>query len=153
MSVAFTFRYEPAYEEKYEVEEATSDFFVSLFDADAELFNEGDLLPSFVQQYREQSQSSTPDDSGDREVESMEWGPSTPFLPSEARRWAQRWVHLLQEADEETLTDVFFYTVDPHPAKLELERKYTVEDLQKVVAQAECAEQHDARMTVEVVWG
>jgi hypothetical protein len=59
MGADFTFRYHPASDHKYEAGEASSEFFISLFDADIELMKAGNVYASFVQQYRSQTGQTT----------------------------------------------------------------------------------------------
>ena len=82
----------------------------------------------------------------------MEWGPSSPFAPSEAKAWAQRWIFFIEEANNEILAAAFPYTLDIHTGKSTLQKRWAIEDLQKVITQAQCAQQHSAQMTVEALW-
>lgn len=132
---------------------------------------EGNLFTSFVQEYREQTgetlqewaASSTveeieetianiADNLNNWDMDDMDWGPSSPFAPTEAKLWAQRWMLFIQEASDEILAVTFPYTLDIQTGKSTLQKQWASEDLQAVIAQAECAERHDAQMIVEALW-
>lgn len=168
----FKFRYHPADEQTYEVAEVSSDFFISLFDADIEVMKIGNVFASFVREYREQSgqttqewaQSSTEeeiretfadisDDPEDWDIDEAEWGPSSPFAPTEAKEWAQCWIGLIEEADDEILAALFPYNLDIKTGKSTLQKEGAIADLQEVVTQAECAQRHNAQLTVEAIYG
>lgn len=168
MGAEFTFHYFPS-DSRYEIEETSSDLFISLFDVDLDFLKHCDAYPSFVQEYREyvgetawereffgnqrKTNRGTKKRRGfkDWNLQDMKWGPSSPFAPDEVHEWAHQWINFVQNADEESLCYVFLYNID-HGGKLNLDREAAINDLQQLAAQAKCAHRNQVSMTVEAQW-
>lgn len=167
MGIDYIFRYHPSPEEEPVVTEAISDGYVWLLDCPAEFLDLFHLWAPFVREYREKNPSpfdenveSTPKyevsalyeipDPEDIDWSQYEWQ-SSPFEPSDAREWAGLWIRMIETLlfldNDDLLGAVFPYAVD-EIGRVEFHKDFFIEDLRRVIAQADAAEKRGLKLTV-----
>lgn len=170
MGIEFYFQYEPTGE--YEAEEAAAGY-TALVECDADLLKQWGLWKSFIQEYRDERgtyqewmESTTYEERkadlfqgppSDEELEALEyldtWGPSQPFDPMEAKDWASKWIMILGLLSDSEAKTIFPFARDLHTRGAPFGRDFEIRALGKLLAQADCAMQHKAKMTLFMVVG
>jgi len=172
VGVTITFHYSDTLQEVEEVPEVFSEYFVSLFDCDAEILKMWELWPSFIQEYREHTGPTLleaakeatnediaellnwePDPNTMFDDLETEWHSSSAFAPQEIANWAQRWIYFIDEWNPEEFPQLFPYEMNLETKKSSFNKKYAIEALECLVEQAKYAKQHDMQLSVEVCWG
>ena len=169
MGVDFTFRYQGKPGQDFEVSEASSEHFTSLFNCDAVLLRRQELWKSFIQEYHEGRQTfrewisaQTDEDWGEfmrqqthqphgPEENTMFWGPSAPFDPQEARDWAVTWSEILSKLEPQELQLLFPLDIDPQTRTSSFDTKVTLEALSQLVQQTDCAQRKGVQLAVDMI--
>jgi len=162
MGMEFYFEYVPAEKSRYEVKEAGGGY-QALMNCQAEILQKAELWAPFVAEFRgdwatlgETTGEEAPDmaEYDEEELMDMEaWGPSQAYEPAVFKKWALRWITILEALTDEQAKRLFPYDHQLHSKEGAFGRNDEINDLREVVQQADCATIHGALMRMHMVMG
>jgi hypothetical protein len=161
----FFFNYDAPDETIFEVKETGSGFAIEVHEF-ADFAKQWSAEASFVKEWHAYCQkiadewpfpeSSEPPDEDEMEAihEAWDsWVSSNAFEPQEVRTWAEHWIMFWDLLSDEDAKATFPLHVYLHRRDDPFGREFHIEELQKLVRQAECAEKHQVKMTMEMLMG
>ena len=163
----FFFNYDAPEETIFEVNDTGSGFALEIHEF-ADLAKQWGAEASFIAEWHAYCQkveeewpfaeSDSSEPPSEEEMEAIHdawdmWGPSKPFEPQEAKVWASHWILFWDLLSDEDAKTMFPFGDSMHRRDAPFGRDFLIEQLQKLIQQAECAEKQNVKMTMEMGMG
>lgn len=158
----FYFQYDAEDDSQFEIPVAGGGYAIEVHSL-ADLAKEWGQWPSFIEEWHAYCQkveeewpfpeSSEPPD--EEEMEAIHdawdmWGPSKPFEPQEAKVWANHWILFWDLLSDEDAKKMFPLDSSLHRRDAAFGRDFHIDELRKLIQQADYAEKHQVKMTMEM---